>query len=211
MKLDETKDNPAHKPDIEGSVGDERNRLGEKLAAAAATATNQWAVKRDRALLAKLRQEMEERAAKDRRERRKLKAFKRILCPIDFGPSSLKALALAKQIASENDAALYVLHVCPAVFVPLSGKVTANVAPEQAAKDRLQQVAAKELAGVPHELLVTTGDAIERVTKVQSALSIDLIVMGTHGRRGVPRFFLGSVAESVIRKAACPVLTMRAE
>lgn len=209
--LYETKDNLVRKPDLEGSMGDEKNRLGEKLAAAAIAATNQWAAKRDRALLAKLRREMEERAAKDRKERRKLRAFNRILCPIDFGPSSLKALALAKQIASENDAALYVIHVCPAVIIPLGGTVATDIAAEQVARERLQEVATKEPAGVPYELLVTTGDAIERVTKVQSTLSIDLIVMGTHGRRGVPRFFLGSVAESVVRKASCPVLTMRAE
>ena len=156
-------------------MGDEKNRLGEKLAAAAIAATNQWAAKRDRALLANLRRKIEERAAKDRKERRKHRAFNRILCPIDFGPSSLKALALAKQIASENDAALYVIHVCPAVFVPLGGTVTTNIAAERTARERLQEVATKELAGMPNELLVTTGDAIERVIKVQSALSIDLI------------------------------------
>lgn len=192
-------------------MGDEKNRLGEKLAAAGMAATNQWAARRDHALLAKLRREAEERVAKDRKERRKPRAFNQILCPIDFGPSSLKALALAKQIASENDAALYVVHVCPAILIPVGGTATTPAAQEKAARDRLQEVATKQLAGVPHELLVTTGDAAERVTKVQSALGVDLIVMGTHGRRGVPRFFLGSVAESVVRKAACPVLTMRAE
>lgn len=191
-------------------MGDEKDRLGEKLAAASMAAINQWAARRDRALLAKLQREVEERVAKNRKERRKPRAFNQILCPIDFGPSSLKALALAKQIASENDAALCVIHVCPAILIPLGGTATAAAA-EQAARDRLQEVATKRLAGVPHELLVTTGDAAERVTKVQSTLGVDLIVMGTHGRRGVPRFFLGSVAESVVRKAACPVLTMRAK
>src|ERR1700684_3999800 len=99
----------------EGSMGDEKDRLGEKLAAAGMAAINQWAARRDRELLAKLRREVEERVAKNRKERRKPRAFNQILCPIDFGPSSLKSLALAKQIASENDAALYVIHVCPAI------------------------------------------------------------------------------------------------
>jgi hypothetical protein len=107
-----------------GSMGDEKNRLGEKLAAAGMAATNQWAARRDRALLAKLQREMEERVAKNRKERRKPRAFNQILCPIDFGPSSLKSLALAKQIASENDAALYVIHVCPAILIPLGGTAT---------------------------------------------------------------------------------------
>ena len=58
-------------------------------------------------------------------------------------------------------------------------------------------------------IYVTTGDVAERITAVQVALDVDLIVMGTHGRRAVPRLFLGSVADRVIREAKCPVLTVR--
>jgi len=183
---------------------DEKDRLGEKLEAAGRAAVNQWAARRDRALLAKLHREMEERAAKAAKKGRP-RAFNRILCPIDFGRNSLKALALAKQIASENTAALYVIHVCPTTVS------ASSLAAEQVARDRLQEIATGQLADVPHELLVTTGDAAERVTKVQLALGIDLVVMGTHGRRGVPRFFLGRVAEVLVRKAGCPVLTMRGQ
>ena len=182
---------------------DEKDKLGEKLDAAANAATNQWAVRRDRALLERLRRELDERAAKERKPR----SFNRILCAIDFESNSVKALALAKQIASENDAALYIIHVCPAVAIPLA---TISAA-EDAARGRLQGVATRQLGTVPYELLVTTGDAAERVTTVQSALGIDLIVMGTHGRRGIPRFFLGSVADRVVRTASCPVLTLRGE
>ena len=98
-------------------------------------ATNQWAgERRDHALLAKLRREAEERVAKDRKERRKPRAFNQIRCPIDFGPSSLKALALAKQIASENDTALYVVHVCPAIRIRLAGTATTPAAQEKLAE-----------------------------------------------------------------------------
>ena|SRR5208283_4962757 len=188
-------------------MADEKNRLGEKLGAAGSAATNEWAAKRDRALLEKLRRDLDEQAAKERKDRRAPRSFNRILCAIDFESNSLKALALAKQIASENDAELYVIHVCPALAIPL----TTVSAAEGAAQGRLQEVATRQLGGVPHELLVTTGDAAERVTTVQAALGADLIVMGTHGRRGVPRFFLGSVADRVVRTASCPVLTLRGE
>ena len=63
---------------------------------------------------------------------------------------------------------------------------------------------------MPHELLVVTGDPTQRIVEIQSALGVDLIVMGTFARRGVPRFFLGSVADAVVRAAACPVLTIKA-
>ncbi len=191
-------------------MADEKDRLGEKLAAASSAAVNQWAARRDRVLLAKLRREVEERVAKDRKKGRQPRAFNRILCPIDFRRNSLKVLILAKQIAFENDAALLVIHVCPTVAIPL-GTSTSTSAAERDARERLQKIATKELAGVPYELLVTTGDAAERITKAQSALGVDLIVMGTHSRRGVSRFFLGSVAESLVRKATCPVLTTREE
>jgi len=184
-------------------MADEKNKLGEKLDAVGNAATNEWAARRDRALLERLRRELDERAAKERKPR----SFNRLLCAIDFESNSLKALALAKQIASENDAELYVIHVCPAIAIPLT---TISVA-EDAARGRLQEVATRQLGTVPYELLVTTGDAAERVTTVQSALGADLIVMGTHGRHGVPRFFLGSVADRVVRTASCPVLTLRGE
>ncbi|HKN01386.1 MAG TPA: universal stress protein [Candidatus Binataceae bacterium] len=189
----------------------ERDRLGEKIKATGNAAANQWASKRDSELLAAMNRKARERAAQERKEGRKPRAFNRILCPIDFGKNSLKVLALAKQIASENEAELYVLHVCPSILVPLGGAITNKPAAEKDARDKLAQTAAKHLTDVAHELMVTSGDAAERVINAQSALNIDLIVMGTHGRRGVPRFFLGSVAERVVREAGCPVLTMRGE
>lgn len=54
-----------------------------------------------------------------------------------------------------------------------------------------------------------TGDPARRIVEVQSALRADLVVMGTFARRGVPRFFLGSVADRVVRAATCPVLTVK--
>ena len=191
-------------------ASDERDRLGQKLGEMSSAAQNAWASKRDRALLATLKKAAQERLAKEKRERRKPRAFNRVLCAIDFGQGSLNALDLAGRIAVENDAALYLLHVCPTVAVPLGGPLTATPEVEEAARRKLGETAARYLAKIPHELLVVTGDPAQRIVDIQSALGADLVVMGTFARHGVPRFFLGSVADRVVRAAACPVLTVKA-
>ena len=188
---------------------DERDRLGEKLGDVSSAAQSEWARKNDRALLASLRRAAQEQLAKEKTERRIPRAFNRVLCAIDFGQGSLKALDLAGRIASENDAALYLLHVCPTVAVPLGGPITATPEVEETARKKLGESAGRYLAKIPHELLVVTGDPAQRIVEVQSALRADLIVMGTFARRGVPRFFLGSVADRVVRAATCPVLTVK--
>jgi nucleotide-binding universal stress UspA family protein len=190
-------------------ASDQKDRLGERLAQVGSAVANEWASKTDRALLTKLKQAAQERLAKEKTERRTPRAFNRVLCAFDFGQGSLKALDLARRIATESEAALYVLHVCPTVAVPLGRPVTATPQVVEAARKKLREAAATHLAKVPHELLVVTGDPARRVAQIQSKLGIDLIVMGTFARRGVPRFFLGSVADQVVRTATCPVLTVK--
>jgi nucleotide-binding universal stress UspA family protein len=185
------------------------DRYGDKLRDVARARENQWATARDIELLAKLCRRAEEHATAEREHGKPPKVFKRILCPLDFDENALKALTLAAQLASQNDAELYLLHVCSAVFVPLGGAMIDPAATEKSAAQKLKEIAAQHLDGLHYQLVVTTGDAAERVSAVRSALEIDLIVMGTHGRRAVPRFFLGSVAERVVRESACPVLTVR--
>ena len=188
---------------------DERDRLGEKLGDVSSAAQNEWASKSDRALLARLKRAAQERLAKEKAERRTPRAFNRVLCAIDFGQGSLRALDLAGRVAIENDAVIYLLHVCPTVAVPLGGPITATPAVEETARKKLGETAGRYLAKIPHELLVVTGDPAQRIVEVQSALRADLVVMGTFARRGVPRFFLGSVADRVVRAATCPVLTVK--
>ena len=188
---------------------DEKDRLGEKLGDLSSAAQNEWAAKSDRALLAKLQRSAEERLAKEQNKRRTPRAFNRVLCAFDFGQASLRALDLAGRIAVENDAALYLLHVCPTVAIPLGGAITATPEGEGTVRNKLRETAARHLAKIPHELLVATGDPAPRIVEIQSPLGVDLIVMGTFARHGVPRFFLGSVADRVVRAAACPVLTVK--
>ena len=113
---------------------DEKDRLGDKLQSRGTAAVNEWAAKSDRQLLENLRRGAEERLEKERQEKRQPRAFNRILCAIDFGRWSLKALDLARQIASENDAYLYVIHICPTVVVPLGGVTTGTPEAEEAAR-----------------------------------------------------------------------------
>jgi nucleotide-binding universal stress UspA family protein len=188
---------------------DEKDRLGDRLANMRKVQETQWAAEQDRELLAKLRQAAEARATAEQQQRESAKAFNRILCPLDFGESSLNALGLAIRLAALNKAELYLLYVCPVVVIPLGGQVTEPVMAEQAARQRLEEIANRDLAGIRYELLVTTGAVAEKVISVQAGLAADLIVMGTHGRGGLRRLFLGSVAERAVREASCPVLTAR--
>jgi nucleotide-binding universal stress UspA family protein len=188
---------------------DEKDRFGDKLADLEKVREHLWAAERDRELLAKLRQAVEARAASEQPLPQTAKVFNRILCPLDFEEGSLKALGLAILLAAQNNAMLFLLHVCPAVMIPLGGSVTEPLMAEQSARQRLEEIARRDLAAIHHELLVTTGDAAERVINTQTALAADLIVMGTHGKRGLSRLILGSVAERIVREASCPVLTTR--
>ena len=134
--------------------------------------------------------------------------FKKILCPVDFDQNSLLALRLASELAQERKATLYLLHVVamppgPEVALPF-GKM------EAAARTRLEKLARQKVDGkASYKIDVAMGDPGIEVLQVAKRLRADLIVMATHGRKGLRRLVLGSVAERVIREAPCPVLTVR--
>lgn len=138
--------------------------------------------------------------------------YRIILCPVDFDDNSLAALRHAGVLAKATDATLHLLHVV--TLIPTASDVVQSLEPEgeAPARERLQQIAGRELAGVKHEIQVknalTSGIGASIVSAARD-LGPDLIVMATHGRAGAARFLLGSVAETVIRRAACPVLTVR--
>lgn len=83
-------------------AADEKDRFGDKLRSVEKAREDQWAAERDRELLARLRRQAEERAARERQPGKTLKVFDRILCPIDFDENSLKALDLASRLASRT-------------------------------------------------------------------------------------------------------------
>jgi len=140
-----------------------------------------------------------------------IQLFHKILCPIDFSEQSLAALDVALKVAQQNDAKLYLLNVAPvpggaAGFQP----VPLDPYP-YLEKDRQQQLAKLAREKIPgsvrYETLVINGDPAERVLEASRALEADLIVMGSHGRKGLSRIVLGSVAERVVRESSTPVLT----
>ncbi|MBV8054628.1 MAG: universal stress protein [Deltaproteobacteria bacterium] len=137
--------------------------------------------------------------------------FRRILCPIDFDDNAMEALALAAQLARQNDATVMLLHVVPFVMPPSyapSNVYTSDVQQESARK-RMGESAQKHLKGIKCELSTHVGDVAATILRAERELAADVIVMATHGRRGASRVLLGSVAERIVRQASCPVLTMR--
>ena len=146
--------------------------------------------------------------------------FGRILVPIDTEPSSLVALEMAKKLALELGAKLHIVHVIPAVPVPLGDPVgaftafdyaglakTFEVAGDQAVQQAME--ATKELQPT-RTLLYANTERIENLL-VQTARDVhaDLIVMTTHARSGLDRLLLGSVAQGVVHRSSVPVLLMR--
>ena len=145
--------------------------------------------------------------------------FLRILSPVDFHENSLAALEHAAEFARQYGATVYLLHVVPTDEIHLHREVYqpeqgggANVGwAEQVAKEKLQEIAQKHLGGgIGYEILTRVGGAAEGILETAEAVGAELIVLATHGRTGVARFFLGSVAERVVRESSCPVLTIRA-
>lgn len=139
---------------------------------------------------------------------------KNILVPIDFSESSEKAATAAGALAAKTGATVHLLHayVIPVESVGLALTVSQQYVTQfvKESKDQLQELAAKLCQGATiGPMLVESGDPREVITEEAKKLHAELIVMGTHGRRGITRAIIGSVAESVVRTAHCSVLVVR--
>jgi universal stress protein A len=139
--------------------------------------------------------------------------YKTILCPADFDENSLAALDKAVEIARHLGSTIILVHVLPLIVA--LGEVSPPVAlyedQEKDAQAKLADIAKQKLGGLKYETHVSTGDVIASILAAQAKYQPDLLVIATHGRRGLARMFLGSVTEAVVRKATCPVLTVREE
>lgn len=140
--------------------------------------------------------------------------FRNILCPVDFDDNSLDALDAAADLARQNDGTVFVLHVVPTMvmIVPPTGMpvfVDLYKGQEETARGKLEEMVHKRLTGLKYELLTQIGDPAGVIIAAERKIGADLVVMATHGRRGFSRFFIGSVAELVLRESTCPVLTVR--
>lgn len=140
---------------------------------------------------------------------------KSILVPTDLSDGAEEALDYALELAANFGATVHLLNVIgiPALGVPELGVALTSSVIDSMVRDN--QVALEALAdrkrGVAPlgEILLRTGDARDMIIQTAKEVHADLIVMGTHGRRGVTRALLGSVTENVVRQAPCPVLTIR--
>jgi nucleotide-binding universal stress UspA family protein len=140
---------------------------------------------------------------------------KTFLVPTDFSEPAIDALEQAIGLARESGGHVVVLHVCeiPVVGFPDGALIpTADVAARisndaQTALDTL--IEQRKGCGVPIEAVLKSGDPRDLIHGVADDVDATMIVMGTHGRRGVARALLGSVTESVVREATRPVLTVR--
>jgi nucleotide-binding universal stress UspA family protein len=137
-----------------------------------------------------------------------------VLCPVDFSETSRHALEHAMAVAKWYDARVTVLHVIhpllvlnpPVLFVEASREPA--LTDVESMRERLREWL--DTANAPGDIAmaVDEGNPVGRILSHAASIPADLIVMGTHGRSGFDRFALGSVAEKVLRKAGCPVVTV---
>lgn len=142
-------------------------------------------------------------------------SFKEILVPVDFSETSLHAVRLAVKLARESGARLHLVHIGVVPYVdagPFGASVPSILvaAHDEMAAERmhaLQRLAREEIPeGMPVRHQVREGFPPEEILAEAEACKADVICIGTHGRTGMERVILGSVAERVIRGAKIPVL-----
>jgi nucleotide-binding universal stress UspA family protein len=141
-----------------------------------------------------------------------MESSKTILVPVDFQDASLDALAIARDLAGRLGLEVVLLHVyaIPVVVYPGFDPIIAPGLPEEiaaAAKGALEKLAAEQ-GGL--RALLRAGDPVTEILKAIEETKPAFAALGTHGRKGLAHFFLGSVAEKVIRSSPVPVLTVPA-
>ncbi len=145
-----------------------------------------------------------------------MKAFRRVLVATDFSPASMPAFEQAVGLSKVSGAELVITHAFRDQGSPESGYARARDYEQwrndvrAAAERKLEPLVARALAeGVNARPLALPGFPDEAILEAAEREGADLIVLGTHGRRGAELFFLGSVASRVVTAAKCPVMTVR--
>lgn len=138
-----------------------------------------------------------------------------IVLPIDFSELSMAAVPWAKRMAALTDGAVHVVYaveppqvysaldMAPAVPLPTTDELT------ESATQQLQAFAGEHLSGIDTETQVLIGKPSEQIVAYAKKVDAALIVMTTHGYSGLEHVVLGSTTEAVLRKANCPVLSIR--
>lgn len=142
-------------------------------------------------------------------------SIKKVLCPVDFSEFSKKAFEYALSLSTHYKAQLYVQHVIEPVtalftYENLPGWREVYAEFRAGAEEALEKlIASGDGQQVRAKTVLQVGDPADTILKFTQKEAVDLIVMGTHGRRGLDRLVTGSVTERVLRKAHCPVLAVR--
>ena len=137
----------------------------------------------------------------------------RILVPTDFSEPALKAVQYAVGLAQRLKASVTLLYVVEPAIYPAELGIAVNIEGDLVDRghEQIAKLAAQECGSVQTDTEVLTGVADLKIVEAAQAAGADMIVMGTHGHSGLAHVLLGSTAERVVRKAPCPVLTIRSE
>ena len=140
--------------------------------------------------------------------------LKKILCPVDHSECSYLALKYAVSLALKDEAKLYLMHV---IDTRLYDTEIYKFSPYKLDEIDMNKIHEDLIKSLPEgtmdvlevETIVIKGIPFHEIINAATEIGADLIVIGTHGRTGLSHVVMGSVAEKVVRKASCPVLTVR--
>lgn len=134
---------------------------------------------------------------------------KKILFPTDFSSLSDAALCHATALARDAGAKLIIVHVEEPPAAYGAGEMYYGLPDpdNDALVEMLEKI--KPGGGVPYEHRMVTGDPATEICRLAEEEGVDMIVLGTHGRTGLRRLLMGSVAEAIVRRASCPVFTFK--
>jgi len=142
--------------------------------------------------------------------------IKKILVPIDFSDYSKSALKYAVNFCKDFNAEMILIYVVEPVIYPPDfsmGQIaipSVNAEWDERARQELDKLAKEQIpTGVTVKSIIKTGKPFIEIIDTAGELDVDLIIIATHGRSGVEHILFGSTAEKVVRKAPCPVLTLR--
>ena len=142
--------------------------------------------------------------------------IKKVLVPIDFSDYSKSSLRYAVNFAKKFDAEIYLIYVVEPVIYPPDFSMGQIAIPsvnnewDERAREELKKLAKTEIPdGVKVKTILKNGKPFMEIIDTASEENIDLIIIATHGHSGVEHILFGSTAEKVVRKAPCPVLTLR--
>jgi nucleotide-binding universal stress UspA family protein len=142
--------------------------------------------------------------------------WNKIICPVDFSRISLDALDLSAELAQTCGGNIIIVHVLEPIiaptdftFGPLSMTDVEDKLADRAMESLKEIIPKLSISPERIEIKVARGIASQEIIKIAEETKADLIVMGTHGYTGFTHALLGSTAERVVRRAPCPVLTMK--